>query len=369
MSFNFPFPVGNTANAANYILSNADKKAKAFKLAQDITLATKEAKNILAAAKTYMGPNVKFKYNLPPHNWSLPVRPVSLDYDYLNKTNLNGSPVVSDPNVEGKNVVSGSSDDITNAKNHGFRRSRIYFHGQASYDVEQKFAETTAKNLIEQAKAGTFTVGTAGVGDRNYGFQFLWNPTDINVTINRNADILPSAADNLGQMTGNYQGQEQLNFSIIIDRTNDFACAKGLLSSKGADAFKDLTQYYSAFYPQESHEVNVEKKIKDLLTYGTMADLEYLFKTTNGNGTYTTDSTGTFNLVPHKNSLGKITADTGYLATSIIAIEFGPSPTENLSYTGWFESLSISHTKFTENMIPLTSVVNVSMTCFTTQAF
>jgi hypothetical protein len=353
----------------------AAKIAAAKKTANDITLAKKEGKNIVSAAKKFGDRHNNFKYNLPPHNWSLPLRPVSLDYDYLRKTNLGADPKVSDPAVDGKHVVFGSGNKKVDAKNHGLRRSRIYFFGQMDNDTTKNndgttgtYAQQTAKNLIETAKAGTFKAGSTGIIDRQFGFQFLWNPTDISVSVNRNADITPSAADKSGQMTGNFQGQEQLNFSIIVDRTNDFACAKGLFDS--GKGLTDVATYYSAFYPQESHEVTVESRIKDLLTYGTMADLEYLFKTVNGNGAYITDpTTGSFKLVPHTNGLGKLTSDTGYLSTSILAVQFGPDPMANLGYTGWFESLSISHTKFTENMIPLTSVVSVSMTCFTTQPF
>ena len=370
---------GLTADQQKKTKQLFQKKAiAAQKLANDITLAKKEGKNIIASAKKFSDKNNYFKYNLPPHNWSLPVRPVSLDYDYLRKTNLGADPLVSDPAVDGNHIVAGHGNAAVNAKNHGLRRSRIYFHGQMENDVIKNddgttngtYATQTAKNLIEAAKAGTFKAGTNGLIDRQYGFQFMWNPTDISLTVNRNADITPTAADRSGQMTGNFQGQEQLSFSIILDRTNDFACAKGLVDANGNINTTNLTTYYSAFYPFESNEVTVEQRIKELLTYGTMADIEYLFKTVNGNGTYVTDpKTGAFQLVPHANGLGKLTADTGYLSTSILAVEFGPNPTESLSYTGWFESLSISHNKFTENMIPLTSTVNVNMTCFTTQPF
>ena len=207
------------------------KAIAAQKLANDITLAKKEGKNIIASAKKFSDKNNPFKYNLPPHNWSLPVRPVSLDYDYLRKTNLGADPLVSDPAVDGNHIVAGHGNAAVNAKNHGLRRSRIYFHGQMENDVIKNddgttngtYAEQTAKNLIESAKAGTFKAGTNGLIDRQYGFQFMWNPTDINLTVNRNADITPTAADRSGQMTGNFQGQEQLSFSIILDRTNDFA--------------------------------------------------------------------------------------------------------------------------------------------------
>jgi len=100
-----------------------------------------------------------------------------------------------------------------------------------------------------------------------------------------------------------------------------------------------------------------------------MADIEYLFKAINGGGVYITDpKTGKTTYQAWTNGLGKVTADTGYLTSSIIAVQFGP-PGDSLSYTGWFESISIAHSKFTENMIPLTSQVNITMTGFSTHPY
>jgi len=352
----------------------AAKAAAAAKVAQNLKLATAEAKTLVAAAKTYSNPDNGFKFNLPPHDWSLPVRPVILDYDYLRKDILDGSPVVSDPLIDGNHVVGGHGTARTG---HGLRRSRIWFFGglESSTVINPDGttttnAEKTGKSLIEAAKTGNYNPGSASVLDRQYGFQFLWNPTDINVTVNRNADITPSAADRSGQLTGNFQGQEQLTFSIVIDRTNDFACAKGFVDANGNVNVNSLTNYYNAFYPKEdTQSITVETKIRNLLKFGTMADIEYLFKSINGSGAYTTDvKTGKTSYKAWANGLGRITADTGYLTSSIIAVQFGPGA-DSLSYTGWPESLSIVHSKFTEDMIPLTSVVNVTMTCFSTHPY
>ena len=364
--------------ATKTALLAAAKAAAAAKIVKNTSLATVEAKALMAAAKTYSNPNNGFKFNLPPHNWSLPLRPVILDYDYLRKSNLGADPLVSDPAVDGHHVVSGSGSQKVDATNHGKRLSRIWFFGGLESatvinpdGTTTTNAEKTGKSLIEAAKQGTYNPGSASVLDRQYGFQFLWNPTDINISVNRNADITPSAADRSGQLTGNFQGQEQLTFSITIDRTNDFACAKGLKAdADGNINVNSLANYYTAFYPSADEKtITVNDRIKELLKLGTMADIEYLFKSINGSGAFSTDiKTGKTSYKAWANGLGKVTADTGYLTSSIIAVQFGPDE-NSLSYTGWPESLSIVHSKFTENMIPLTSVVSVTMTCFSTHPY
>lgn len=371
--------------AAKWKKKEADAKAAAAAaaalLAGNIKSATAEGKNIVATAKLYSNPNNGFKFNLPPHGWSLPIKPIQLEHDYTNKNSPEGlNPAIySDSSLAYRHVVGGGyGNSIANSKSHGLRRSRIWFYGALegstviNADGTQGTttnAQQTANNLVEAAKKGNYKPGTTGVLDRQYGFQFLWNPTDISLSVNRNADITPNAADRSGQLTGNFQGQENLSFTITIDRTNDFACAKGLVDVYGNLNAKDLSRYYTAFFPKEDNQISVEDKIKELLKLGTMADIEYLFKTVNGGGSYITDpKTGKVTYKAYTNGLGKITADTGYLAATIVAIQFGPG-TDSLCYTGWIDSLSISHSKFTENMIPLTSQINVSMTCFSSQPF
>jgi hypothetical protein len=67
--------------------------------------------------------------------------------------------------------------------------------------------------------------------------------------------------------------------------------------------------------------------------------------------------------------LGKKTADLGYLQPTLLAFELGGdtnnfSSMNSLSYVGWASSLSINHTSFAENMVPLRTVVSISFDCF-----
>jgi len=95
-------------------------------------------------------------------------------------------------------------------------------------------------------------------------------------------------------------------------------------------------------------------QINKLMSQGTMADLEYLFKAINGSGNGTLEWT---------NLLGKKTANVGYLAPTLLGIQLGPT-LDNLSYVGWASNIGINHTAFTEDMIPIRTEVSISIQCF-----
>ena len=90
-----------------------------------------------------------------------------------------------------------------------------------------------------------------------------------------------------------------------------------------------------------------------------MADIEFIYKMINGSGR--SDSSRT-NLV-WVNALNRETADLSFLSPTAIALQLGPNP-DSLSYVGWVESLSINHTMFTEDMIPIHSEITMSFNAF-----
>ena len=61
--------------------------------------------------------------------------------------------------------------------------------------------------------------------------------------------------------------------------------------------------------------------------------------------------------------LGKPTADIGFLTPRIIAVQFGPD-INSISYAGQAMSLSVTHTAFTETMIPIRSTVTLNIMAF-----
>lgn len=278
-------------------------------------LATQEKPNSTqSSAIEYTGTPtpINYKFNLPPHNWSLPLRPKTVDEEIV-----------------------GSSTVYKNDSFHGYRRGRIWYW-QTSADV----STTTSNN------AGAASGSEKLLLDRNYGFQFLWNPDAISVNVSRNMDITPNSADTLRVVAGVFPGQETVSLTIVLDRTNDFAYAKA--TGTGA------AEYYTAGFPLAATQ-DFNKQLSTLLEQGTMADLEYLFRAINGSGSGDKQWT---------TLLGKKTANVGYLQPTLLGVALGPDTHNNLSYVGWISNLSMNHTAFTETMIPLRTTVSISLECF-----
>jgi len=285
---------------------------------------------------------IGYKFNLPPHDWSLPVRPIeqeSKDVGFLN------------------NKTGYLAQDIFNQTStpesfHGTRRGRIWYWHSAS--ALQKFNTDSGKveSLAEATKELTKT--TEGVelknDDRKWGFQFLWNPSEISTNVARNMDITPSAADTLRVVSGVFPGQETVTFNILLDRVNDFACIR---SSKVKD-FNDFSKFYTAAYPGQGKQAFGEQ-LEALMRQGTMADLEYLFRAINGSG-MGVEKWGTL--------MGKRTANLGYLQPTLLGISLGPDRLNNLSYVGWLSNIAINHNMFTQDMIPMRTTVTLSIECF-----
>lgn len=279
-----------------------------------------------AASIEYLGTQtpINYKFNLPPHQWSLPIRPSQADQEFV-----------------------GSDTTYKNDSFHGYRRGRIWYW-QTAGDV------TTIDNTTgTTTKASDAVKNQAGVSsaekmllDRNYGFQFLWNPESIQTNVARNMDITPSSADTLRVVAGVFPGQETLSLSIVLDRTNDFAYAKA--TGQGS------SNYYTTGFPLAAKQ-NFNEQLSTLLKQGTMADIEYLFRAINGAGSGEKQWT---------TLLGKKTANVGYLQPTLLGIALGPDTHNNLSYVGWISNISINHTAFTETMIPLRTQVSISIECF-----
>jgi hypothetical protein len=213
--------------------------------------------------------------------------------------------------------------------------------------------------------------------DYNWGFQFLWNPTSIQTSQQRNSNVTPSPSDAFAGLAGLFTAMESISFTIVIDRVNDFACAAGLnsLTDLGSidgtyigftpsaiakSKLNSLLRYYkggAVGYAKPDNPEDMGAQIQDLLKLGTMADIEYIYRMLNGSGAAgSAGASSTF----WTNSLGKKTADVAFLQPTPIAIQFGPG-IHNLSYVGYIDSMSVNHTIFTQDMIPLHTEIQVSM--------
>jgi len=221
--------------------------------------------------------------------------------------------------------------------NHKYRRGRIYWYAR----VDSNYITSNKYNDGSDSK------------DPRYGFQFLWNPNEINTSVSINMDITPSFADKFADIAGAFPSGEYLTFTLRLDRTNDFACIKSLANpitnrDTKVTTYESMAPFYASsdFYSMQnsfdgSKKDAVIKKVIELQKYGTLADIEYLYKAING--------PNWVNQVT-----GKKTSDIGFLSPTLLRIDLGP-----LSYLGYVNSMSVSHISFSKNMIPLISDVTV----------
>lgn len=285
---------------------------------------------------------LNYRWNLPPHKWSLPVRAVDMHPD-----------LYADP----LNPGFGSVDER-------YRRARIWWYANTKNTYSSN-VKGNPKNQIDGE-------------NRKYGFQFLWNPETFSTSVSLNTEVTPTPADRFVGVAGAFPSGETISFTVRVDRTNDFACFRQLLkkdygsalntasptilnipqfglsdagnaarlaaeaaSTQSTPTFDQLATYYSSGFSLAAGE-NMSNKIKELLELGTLADIEYIYKAVNG---------------PNWKSIsGRNTSDIGYLSATLLRVDVGP-----LSYIGYINGLTVNHLAFSQDMTPIRTDVQISM--------
>jgi hypothetical protein len=289
-----------------------------------------------------------YEWNLPPHAWSLP---------YF---------ATSDPQSTPSGFVGVPSDK--------YRRGRIWW----------KQSDNTLKMVTFNGE-GEDVESTISNENRQYGFQFLWNPETFNTSVAVQMDATPNAADRLLGMVGAFPATQQITFVVRLDRTNDFACAANLFKRPTAESanYYDSTNSgkqsldyiqisevdkFIKYYLKSSFGVgsgassgnknsaarkSIQEKLVDLFQRGTVADVEYLYKAINGSG----PGEGSF----WRNPRGTYTADIGFLQPTLLNIDIGP-----LSYQGYVTNMAVTHIGFTPNMTPIRTDLSISLNVLAT---
>ena len=288
-------------------------------------------------------PDKDYKWNLPPHKWSLPVKP----------DGFNTSITTVGENDDRKNV---SPYDAVNALGdmEKYRRGRMWWYASN----QQDFAGADGKPIKKK------------IAERKFGFQFLWNPDSYSTSIQLNMDINPNPMDRFVGVAGAFPSGESISFVLRLDRTNDFAAFRGLMNRdytqlalsgvsdvaqtdrqhdsieavKGntLKAYSDAAAYYNSSFASSTPQDVLALQIKELMELGTVADIEYLYKAINGDNWH--------------NIAGRKTSDIGFLAATLLRIDIGP-----LSYVGFVNSLSVNHIAFSQDMTPIRTDLTVSM--------
>lgn len=308
----------------NYSSTTADLKKEVYKISAGIpqkpkTKKAKEKKKQAPPRRTYEINNhtpdgidlAKYSWNLPPHKFSLPVEPTVL--------------------TEGMAADSSNWDKESDTVD---RRGRIYWYSRVDADVldSASYNYSSAFNSNSKLKQ-----------DPRYGFQFLWNPTEFATSVSVNMDITPNANDAFLKVVGAFPSGESLTVKLMVDRTNDlfflrsyFADPKELRRMNSNELSKKFVSYYygNARFDSKS---TLAKKLEDLMNYGTLSDIEYLYKAING---------------PDWNNpaAGRNTSDIGFLMPTLLKIEIGPS-----KYIGYVTKIDVAHKRFTKGMIPISS--------------
>lgn len=327
-SIKLPSSINNSSTTVKYIVIDPATKNPAV---------NSDNKNKLPIPAAPSNPG-EYDWNLPPHAWSMP------------------RVAYSDPN----NIPDGLNKPVSDDR---YRRGRIWWKASSSLST----VDANGK------------VQTGDSSDRKYGFQFLWNPTSFGTSVSVQMDATPNVNDRFLGGAGFFPATESISFNIEVNRINDFACANGLfnrptnigsvLGNSSSNDFitepqvaKLLTYYnkngsFAAGTLAQGKKTSIEKKLVDLFQRGTLADIEYLYKSINGPGPSGSSSGGDF----WKNSRGIITADIGFLMPTLLNIDIGP-----LSYVGYVTAMNITHTMFTQDMIPTQSTVQLSFNLLAT---
>ena len=176
-----------------------------------------------------------------------------------------------------------------------------------------------------------------------YGFRFHYNPQTIDQTIGTLQGISPelmmSGKDQANMITPPTQSST-ISFQLYLNRIEDMnALANVVHVERSAPLITDADS--KNYYPEVVTQADREF-IKD---FGTMYDLEFLFKAVNGEmGGYTSPMRGVK------------TADVGWLNGMAVEMHLG----RKLRYLARIINISVKHILFTENMVPTLSVVTIS---------
>lgn len=225
------------------------------------------------------------KFNPPPHKVSRPIPPTAF-----------------------ANYSLSSSADVSAIQSLQKANRRGFFF----QDIDNAYtADGTAKTKANQL----------------WGFQFMYNPQTIShEQANANFDIT-NTADISNQLTGSQTFQVE----IILNRLFDMSA----LASDRAGQKTTNGDYARALTNEDIHGI---------LTRGTEYDLEFLYRTINGEP----------KLGP---SMDRATSDFGFLAPAPIWFRLH----DNFKYKVVITHLSVNHTMFTEKMIPVMTGVTIGM--------
>lgn len=230
---------------------------------------------------------------------------------------------------------------VTRSVGHGERtREIINKRDDVTIDPRGVVAALNNRNnrlgKIYQSTDGAEALNKPTKGERKlWGFRFTYNPQSMNygTTTNTSVDWMLNSKDPANLLGGN----TTVNIELYLNRIVDMTALKNLKSTVTTSTGIDYTNGYPRALRKE--------EIEGILYRGTEYDLEFLYRVLNGD--------------PGKTALldydGK-TSDFGYITGTPCWFHLH----NNLKYYGSMASLDVKHVMFTQEMVPMLSVVNIS---------
>jgi hypothetical protein len=181
---------------------------------------------------------------------------------------------------------------------------------------------------------GNFATLSSRQSIQRYGFQFLYNPTTIEMSYGGVADVDPgmqSSGTEEFLLSNPNVFQSTIGLQVIINRMFDFQYINENGIKNG-----QISDFYAGNVPNNA-------EIKKIYNKGTMYDIEYLLQTM-------------FPFEPYASQLRDITSDIGFLGASPVELHLG----NQLRYVAQINNISVNHVIFDNRMVPLFTTISIS---------
>jgi hypothetical protein len=192
-----------------------------------------------------------------------------------------------------------------------------------------------------------FTTLSGTKSFQRYGFQFLYNPTDITMNYGGVPDIDPSmmssgTEDYLLSNPSVYRST--INFSILLNRMSDlqYLGPGGKLKGVGGVPIGPENEA-AAISKLYNGKLPTGKDLKKIYNRGTMYDVEFLLQTM-------------FSYSPLATELRNKTSDIGYLGAFPVEMHLG----NKLRYVVIIDNIEVRHAIFDHRMVPMYTTVTIS---------
>lgn len=189
---------------------------------------------------------------------------------------------------------------------------------------------------VDATTAADLKAATNITNLKKYGFQFLYNPATISMSIGGTAAVdYMKYVNSPPKVMPDSGGASGINFNIIVNRMPDmqYLTKDGTLRDS-----LTMQQVYGSAAPEGADATD----LKEIYNKGTMYDVEYLLKTIVG-----------FEM---KTQFRGTTADLGFLIGRLVELHIGKS----MRYLVTIGSIGITHSIFDNRMVPLYSTISIN---------